>query len=107
LSRPQGALHGAQSPPLFSPSQRRSASRGSPGPQGQVDEAARQLAARYTLAELVTRLADCTTLLQQADEAGTRDPGPVNLARFRRARAELEVAQRAVEIARSEPSEPR
>ena len=70
--------------------------------QAQVDLAARQLVEQHTPAELAARLADCAGLLEQADRAGTYEPGPVNLARFRRARTEWEVAQRAVELANAE-----
>jgi hypothetical protein len=69
--------------------------------QAQVDQAARRLLEQHSSAELEAMLTDCTTLLEQADQAGTLDPGPVNLARFRRARSEWEVTQRAVELAAS------
>ena len=73
---------------------------------GQVDVAARRLVELHTPEQLSAMLADCTVLLEQADQAGTLDPGPVSLARFRRARSEWEVAQRAVELAASrEPAE--
>ena len=39
--------------------------------------------------------------LEQADQAGTVEPGPMNLARYRRARSEWEVMRRAVELAAS------
>jgi hypothetical protein len=67
--------------------------------QAQVDDAARRLVEQHSSAELEAMLADYTTLLDQADQAGTMDPGPVNLARFRRARSDWEVARRAVELA--------
>jgi hypothetical protein len=68
--------------------------------QGQVDQAARQLVEQYSPEALDTRLNDCAALLEQADQVATADPGPMNLARFRRARADWEVARRAVELAR-------
>ena len=68
----------------------------------QITSAARQLVAQHTPAELQARLADCTALLAQADQDGTLNPGPVSLARFRRARMDHEVAQRAVELAASQ-----
>src|SRR5581483_2527511 len=70
----------------------------------QITAAARQLIAQHTPAELHARLADCTALLAQADQDGTLNPGPVSLARFRRARTDHEVAQRAVELAASQES---
>ena len=69
----------------------------------QIDAAARQLVAQHTLAELQARLADCTAWLAAADQIGTTDPGPGNLARFRRARTEWEVARRALDLTRSQP----
>src|SRR5262245_32485289 len=67
--------------------------------QDRIDVAARQLLGPHTPAEPHARLADCATLLEEADQAGSLDPSPVNLARYRQARAEWEVAQRAVELA--------
>ena len=67
--------------------------------QAQLDQAARRLVEQHSAAELQTMLSDCAMLLEQADQAGTLDPGPVNLARFRRARGDWEVMQRAVELA--------
>jgi hypothetical protein len=67
--------------------------------QGQVDAAAHHLASQYTLDELRSVLAERTALLEQADQAGTNNPGPVNLARYHSARADWEVARRAVELA--------
>ena len=67
-----------------------------------LNGAARQLIEQYTPAELQARLATCTTLLAEADQQGTLNPGPVSLARFRRARTEWEVAQRAVELMASQ-----
>jgi anti-sigma factor ChrR (cupin superfamily) len=67
----------------------------------QITAAARQLVEQHTPAELQARLADCTALLAQADQEGTQNPGPVRLARFRRARTEWEVAQRAVDLSTS------
>lgn len=65
----------------------------------QITAAARQLVAQYPAAELQARLADCTALLAQADQDGMLNPGPVSLARFRRARTDHEVAERAVQLA--------
>ena len=70
--------------------------------QDRTDTAAHQLASRHTLDELRLLLADRTALFQQADQEGTSDPGPVNLARYRAARADWEVARRAVELANRE-----
>src|SRR3954447_16001353 len=67
--------------------------------QAQVDQAARRLLEQHSPAELDAMLTDTTTLMEQADQAGTLDPGPMNLARFRRARSEWEVMRRAVELA--------
>jgi hypothetical protein len=69
----------------------------------QISVAAQQLVAQLSAAELQARLADCTALLAEADQDGTLNPGPVSLARFRRARAEWEIAQRAVELATAQP----
>lgn len=69
--------------------------------QERIEVAARQLVGQHTPAELHARLADCATLLEQADQAGSLNPSPINLARYRQARAEWEVAQRAVELAAS------
>jgi hypothetical protein len=66
--------------------------------QDQVEAAARQLAEQHTAEQLRMLLADRAALLQQSDQAGMIAPGPVNLARFRRARTEWEVAQRAVAL---------
>lgn len=68
----------------------------------QINAAARQLVDQYTPAELQARLADCTALLAQADQDGTLNPGPISLARFRRARVDYDVAQRAIELAGSQ-----
>jgi hypothetical protein len=70
--------------------------------EAQIDQAARRLVEQHSSAELDAMLTDCTALLEQADQAGTLDPGPVNLARFRRARSEWEVMRRAVELAASQ-----
>ncbi len=81
---------------------RRTPARGRPDEgerQAQLDVAARQLANQHTPEELRGLLADRTALLEQADQAGTVDPGPMSLARFRRARADWEVVRRAVELA--------
>jgi hypothetical protein len=67
--------------------------------QAQVDQAARRLVEQHSWAELQSMLTDCATALEQADQAGTLDPGPISLARFRRARSDWEVMQRAVELA--------
>ena len=70
--------------------------------QGQVDAAAQQLASQYTAEELRALLAERAALLEQADQAGTDDPGPGSLARYRSARLDWEVARRAVELVRLE-----
>lgn len=67
----------------------------------QITAAARQLLERHTPAALQARLVDCATLLEQADHNGTANPGPVSLARFRRARTDWQVAQRAVDLSTS------
>jgi hypothetical protein len=74
--------------------------------EAQIEAAARQLVEQHTVAELQARLAACTDLLAEADQVGTTDPGPVNLARFRRARTEWEVARRAVDLMTSQGFEP-
>jgi hypothetical protein len=70
--------------------------------QSRVDAAARQLANQHTLAELHSLLADRAALLEQADQAGTNDPGPMNLARYHAARTEWDITRRAVELASSD-----
>jgi hypothetical protein len=67
--------------------------------QGRIDSAARLLANQHSLDELRGLVAHRTMIFEQADQAGTFDPGPGSLARFHSARTELEVAQRAVELA--------
>ena len=67
--------------------------------QGRIDSAAHMLASQHSLDELRSLVAQRAMLFEQADQAGTFNPGPVSLARYHSARAELEVAQRAVELA--------
>lgn len=68
--------------------------------KNRVDAAAQQLASRHTLEQLQALLADRAALFEQADQTGMNDPSPINLARYRSARLELEVARQAVELAR-------
>ena len=87
---------------------RRPAARARQDPSEQherLDVAARQLIGQHTPAELDTRLTECAALLEQADQAGSLSPSPVNLARYRQARADWEVARRAVELAAHERPE--
>ncbi len=67
--------------------------------QTQLDAAAAQLANQYTLFDLQGLLAERQAALEAADQAGTHDPSPINLARYRRAQADWEVTRRAVELA--------
>src|SRR5437016_2328156 len=67
--------------------------------QNQLDTVARQLADQHTLDELRALVAERTALLEEADQAGTNDPGAVNLARFHSARTSLQIAERALELA--------
>jgi hypothetical protein len=67
--------------------------------ESRVNFAAQLLASRYTLDELRSQLSDRVTLFEQADQVGTSDPSPANLARYRSARMEWEVARRAVALA--------
>jgi hypothetical protein len=64
-----------------------------------IDLAARQLVEQHSLDELEALLQDRTAQYDEADRAGTNDPSPVNLARYRAARTALSVAQRAVALA--------
>ena len=81
---------------------RRNTGRGRPDAserQGQIDVAARQLADEHTLEELRALLAERTMLYEQADQAGTYDPSPSNLARYHSTRQAYQIARRAVELA--------
>jgi hypothetical protein len=67
--------------------------------QGQIDALANQLLNQHTPAELQALLAERTMQLEEADRAGTFDPGPGSLSRFHAARQAWEIANRAVELA--------
>ena len=74
--------------------------------QGQIDTLAQQLASQHTSDELQRLLAERTALLEEADRAGTNDPGPGSLARYHAARQAWEIASRAVELGSSVGAEP-
>ncbi len=87
---------------------RRNTGRGRPDAaerQGQIDAAAQQLASEHSLDELRALLAQRAMLYEEADQAGTYDPSPANLARYHATRQAWQIAQRAVELA-SAPDRP-
>ena len=63
-----------------------------------MDGAARTLLAGRTADQLRSELYDREMLLEEADRAAQMDPSPANLARFRSARTQVDVARRAIEI---------
>jgi hypothetical protein len=67
--------------------------------QQQIDAGARALTAQYTRDELQALLAERAARLEEADRAGTYEPGPGSLARYRSAHQAWELARRAVELA--------
>ena len=67
-----------------------------------TEAAARSLLGSRTPDQLRAELADRELLLDEADRAAQLDPNPINLARYRTARTELQVARRAVQIADTE-----
>ena len=70
-----------------------------------MDGAARTLLAGRSPDQLRSELYDRELLLEEADRAAQLDPSPMNLARFRSARTQVEVAKRAMTIAQQEPSQ--
>jgi hypothetical protein len=67
-----------------------------------MDGAARTLLASRTPDQLRSELYDRELLLEEADRAAQLDPNPANLARFRSARTQVDVAKRAIELGRQE-----
>jgi len=67
-----------------------------------MDGAARTLLAGRSADQLRSELYDRELLLEEADRAAQLDPNPANLARFRSARTQVEVAKRAVRLAQQE-----
>lgn len=67
-----------------------------------LDTAARGLMTGRSLDQLRSELYDREMLLVEADRAAQMEPGPVTLAQFRNARAQVEAVKRAIEIAASE-----
>src|SRR4051812_20826170 len=72
------------------------------GIQRAMDGAARTLLAGRSADQLRSELYDRELLLEEADRAAQLDPNPANLARFRSARTQVEVAKRAVRLAQQE-----
>jgi hypothetical protein len=70
-----------------------------------MDGAARTLLAGRTPDQLRSELYDRELILEEADRAAQLDPSPANLARFRSARTQVDVAKRAIEIGRQETSQ--
>jgi hypothetical protein len=64
-----------------------------------TEAAARGLLGTNSLPQVRSELSDRQLLLDEADRAAQLDPNPANLARYRTARSQVEVAKRALEIA--------
>lgn len=83
--------------------QRRPFRPSTPGPQRDpVEPLARALMDGKSIAELEAILAERQFAFDEADQLGQNDPSPANLLRYRAARAELDAAERALELARRE-----
>lgn len=63
-----------------------------------MDAAARNLLANRDALQLRTELQNREQLLFEADQIAQTDPNPVNLARYREARAMVEVARKAIQL---------
>jgi hypothetical protein len=74
--------------------------------QRAMDGAARTLLQGRSPEQLRSELYDRELLLQEADQAAQLDPSPANLARFRSARTQVDVAKRAIEIGSRETAGP-
>jgi len=64
-----------------------------------LDAAAQGLLEGRSVDQLRSELHDREMLLAEADRASQLDPSPTNLANYRAARSQLEVTQRAIELA--------
>ena len=64
-----------------------------------LDNTARSMMDGRSPDQLRSELHDRELLLMEADRAAQMDPSPVNLAHYRAARSQVEVARRAVEMA--------
>lgn len=81
--------------------QRRPSRPARPTPREDRSEAlAQELMDGRSLAELQAILAEREAAYEEADRLGQDQPSPASLQRYRAARADLEVARRAVELAR-------
>jgi hypothetical protein len=63
-----------------------------------VDAAARNLLANRDSMQLQSELQNREQLLFEADQVAQSDPSPVNLARYREARAMVDVARKAIQL---------
>jgi hypothetical protein len=64
-----------------------------------MDAAARSLLSTRDAGQLRSELHDRELLLAEADQLAQTDPSPVNLARYREARAMVDVARKALQLA--------
>lgn len=71
--------------------------------QRSLEAAAQSLLASRSPDQLRVELGELEMLLDEADRAAQLDPSPMNLARYRRARAEHEAARVALEMSRATP----
>lgn len=76
------------------------------GMQRAMDGAARTLLAGRSPDQLRSELYDRELLLDEADRDAQLDPSPANLARFRSARTQVQVAKRAIELGKQEAPPP-
>ncbi len=70
--------------------------------QRRMEAAARSLLGTRSPDQLRAEMVDRETLLDEADRAAQMEPNPVNLARYRNARTELQAARRAVQMVDTE-----
>ncbi|HYU18401.1 MAG TPA: hypothetical protein VEQ11_06875 [Chloroflexota bacterium] len=73
--------------------------------QRSLDAAARNMLSTVTPVQLRSELSDRELLLDEADRAAQLDPNPINLARYRFARAQRDTARRALELAEGQASQ--
>lgn len=69
------------------------------GAQRAIEAAARSLLAQRDPVQLRSELHDRELLLEEADRIAQLDPNPASLARYREARAMVDIARRAVALA--------
>jgi hypothetical protein len=68
-----------------------------------AEAAARTLLADTSPEQLRSQLLDRELLLDEADRAAQLDPNPMNLARYRAARAQVETVRRALNLMGANP----